>query len=332
MKFEYSMYELFPKGSLKSETIVEPRRGALLKVEWNSEKIGYADLHPWPEFGDPELEEHLSELRNRKLTNLVEQAIWLASLDAKCRLEKVNIYDQQKILRNNGILTAASETSVERLDPFVVEGFQKVKIKVGYDLQSEVEMLNRAALTHSQLKFRLDFNSRLTGPSFEKFVKRLTPPAQRMVEYVEDPFPYHPELWKEARSLLPLAIDWELRHIPVDQERPVEADVLVVKPTHQDVNARLEQCQRWGRQMVITSHMGHPLGVMQCQAIAQDFAKRFPEIMLDPGCLTFDLYEPTVFNKELNVQGPFVRRVAGWGIGFDLLLKGQQWNRLKTQV
>jgi O-succinylbenzoate synthase len=217
------------------------------------------------------------------------------------------------------------------LDPLVKAGFQKVKVKVGVEMEPEIEMLNRAALTHD-VKIRLDFNSRLTWNTFESYMKGLTPAAKRMIEYLEDPFPYEKDLWKEARQILPLAADWALRDIPLNQEEPIQADVLVIKPTHEDVNGRIEQCQKWGCKMVVTSNMGHPVGVMQCNYIAQDLAKRFAKMMLDPGCLTFDQFEPTEFNSVLNVTGPFVKRVAGWGIGFDFVLKSQKWNSLKSQV
>ncbi len=330
MKFYYSLYELMPKKLGPKDQTPVARKGALLKIEWSDGKIGYADLHPWVEFGDLDLEQHLSELRHMRLTPLVEQAIWLASIDAKARKEKVNLYDNQLVLKNNGLLMKLKQASVEVLDPYVDAGFSKLKIKVGLDSIHEIEIINRAALTHN-LKLRLDFNNRLTWSSFEKYINALTPQAKRQIEYFEDPFPYDANMWKEARQIIPLAIDWELKKIPIDQKDSIEADVLIIKPTHDDVNARVEQCVRWEKKMTITSHMGHPLGVMQCAYVAQDLAKRFPKMMLDPGCLTFDVFEPNEFSNLLNFQGPFIKKVGGWGIGFDFILKSQKWNLLKAQ-
>jgi o-succinylbenzoate synthase len=330
MKFYYALYELTPKKLKPKDPPPVPRKGALLKVEWSDDKIGYADIHPWPEFGDADIEEQLSQLRQMKLTPLAEQAIWLASIDAKARQDKKNIYDNQNLLRNNGLLLRINPSTVELFDPLVKQGFTVVKVKVGYELQDEIDMMNRASLTHN-VKIRMDFNSRLSWSSFEKYVNGLTPAAKRQIEYFEDPFPYNAELWKEARQIMPLAIDWELSKIPLDQVEPVEADILVIKPTHDDVYARVEQCQKWNKKMTVTSHMGHPLGVMQCAYVAQDLAKKYPKMMLDPGCLTFDIFEPTEFSSLLNVQGPFIKKVGGWGIGFDFILKSQKWNLLKTQ-
>ncbi len=330
MKFYYTLYDLLPKRIRPKDPDPKPHRGALLKIEWSDDKIGYADLHPWPEYGDLELEEHLAQLRSMRLTPLVEQAIWLASLDAKARQEKRNIYENQPLLKNNALLMKINPHTVELFDPLVKAGFSRVKIKAGMEMDEEVELINRASLTHD-MKIRIDFNSRLTWSAFEKYVGRLSQNAKRQIEYIEDPFPYDAAMWKEARQIIPLAIDWELKKIPLNQQQPVEADVLVVKPTHEDVNGRIEQCLNWNKKMTITSHMGHPLGVLQCAYVAQDLSKRYPNMMNDPGCLTFDVYEPNEFNSLLNIQGPFIKKVGGWGIGFDFVLKSQKWNLLKTQ-
>lgn len=330
MKFYYSLYELQPKKFRPKDPLPPVRKGAILKVEWNDEQIGYADLHPWPEFGDLELESQLAELRQMRLTPLVEQAIWLASIDAKGRKDRKNTFDNQSMMKNNALLLRINPYTVELLDPLVKQGFTKVKFKVGENIEDEIGLVNRVANTH-QMIMRLDFNSRLTWASFQKFVDGLSPTAKRQIEYVEDPFPYNPEQWSKARKLVPMAIDWELKRVPHNQKELIEADVLVLKPTHDDVNVRVDQALRCNARMTVTSHMGHPLGVMQCMQVAQDLQSRYPNYVLDPGCMTFDVYEPTEYHSLLNIQGPYIRKVGGWGIGFDFVLKSQKWNQLRTR-
>ena len=131
--------------------------------------------------------------------------------------------------------------------------------------------------------------------------------------------------WKKARELVPLALDWGLEKINLKQDTPPEANVLIIKPMRDDVDKRIAQALKWNMKATVTSHMGHPFGVLQCMQVAQDLHKKHPNLMLDPGCLTFDVFQPTEFHSHLNVQGPFIRKVAGWGVGFDLLLKGQKW-------
>ena len=261
---------------------------------------------------------------------MVEQSIWLASVDAVGRKEQRNLYDNHTLLKNNALLLKVNPHTVELLDPLVQSGFSSVKIKVGESLADEIDFINRVARTH-QMRLRLDFNCRLTLSSFQKFVDGLSPAAKRQIEYVEDPFPYAAESWAQAQKLLPLGIDWELSKIPIDQTEPVAADVLIVKPTHQDVNARVEQALRWGRKITVTSHMGHPLGVMQCAHIAQLLHKKYPNSLLEPGCMTFDVFEPTEFHSLLNLHGPYIKKVGGWGIGFDFVLKSQKWNLLRVR-
>lgn len=329
MKIFYALYELKPISHESKAFSLPVRNGALLKIQWTDQKIGYADLHPWPELGDPTLEEHLSSLREFKLTEMTEQAIWLASLDAQGRQDKVNIFDNQILLRNNAIVNRVGPHTVELLDPLIKKGFSTAKLKVGISIDEEVQMINRMANTHN-LKLRLDFNSRLTWKTFSQYILGLTPTAKKLIEYVEDPFPYDAELWKEARQIVPLAIDWELRKISKDLNQPIEADVFVLKPTHQDIQVRLAQAEKWNKFITVTSHMGHPLGVMQCLQVAQQLHKAQPNRMRDPGCMTFDVFEPTEFHSLLNIQGPYVRKVGGWGIGFDFILKGQKWNQLRS--
>ncbi|MFN8791413.1 MAG: enolase C-terminal domain-like protein [Bdellovibrionales bacterium] len=330
MKFFCSLYELQQKKLRAKDKALPPRKGAILRIEWSEDRVGYSDLHPWPELGDPDLESHLTELRQLRLTPMVEQAIWLASLDAVGRKEQRNIYDNQTLLKNNALLLKVNPHTVELLDPLAQAGYSSVKIKVGESLADEIEFINRAVRTH-QMRLRLDFNCRLTLPSFQKFVDGLSPAAKRQIEYVEDPFPYTEESWAQAQKLLPLAIDWELNRVPIDQENPVVADVLIVKPTHQDVNARVAQALRWGKKITVTSHMGHPLGVMQCAHVAQLLHKKYPNSLLEPGCMTFDVFEPTEFHSLLNLQGPYIKKVGGWGIGFDFVLKSQKWNLLRVR-
>lgn len=319
MKFFYSPYQLQPQD--KSA----PRSGALLKVVWNERKIGYADLHPWPELGDEPLAVQIEKLKQLKLTNLTEQCVWLASIDAKGRMEKRNLYDNQILLKNNAIITKLDNHTVELLDPVAKNGFSKVKIKVGVDPDEEIKLINRIAQTHT-IKLRLDFNNRLLSyAAFEKFINALSVSAKFQIDYVEDPFPYNEEAWKKARELAPLAIDWGLEKIDLRQDQHPQADVLIIKPMRDDVDKRMAQALKWNMKATVTSHMGHPLGVMQCAQVAQDLHVKHPNVMLDPGCLTFDIYQPTEFHFHLNLQGPYIRKVAGWGIGFDVLLKGQKW-------
>ena len=86
LKFFTASYELLPISH------PEPRRGALLKVEWNEKKVGYADIHPWPELGDKPIEQHIQGLAEGKISTLVEQAIWMAKKDAASAWKKKCIH------------------------------------------------------------------------------------------------------------------------------------------------------------------------------------------------------------------------------------------------
>jgi O-succinylbenzoate synthase len=77
-------YQLIPQGTVgvRGQTI---GRGALLKFQWNSDQIGYADCFPWPELGDATLDEQLASLKKREVTSLLERSITFAKVDAEAR-------------------------------------------------------------------------------------------------------------------------------------------------------------------------------------------------------------------------------------------------------
>lgn len=316
MKFFFAPYKLQVRDSSSA------REGALLKVEWSEEKIGYADLHPWPELGDESLTTQLDQLKKLKRTPLLEQAILLASRDADGRQKKINIYDDQPLLKNNALITSLNGKNFRSLSSLVDQGFTTFKIKAGLSVTDETKFINNLVETYP-VKLRLDFNNRLSSQDFEKYQSVLSAKAKEQIEYVEDPFFYESTKWQYTKKSLKLALDWNLNQVS-SYELP-EADVLIIKPTRDNVETRVAQAKKWGMKVTVTSHMGHPLGVMQCMQVAQSLHRDYPQIMNDPGCMTFDVYRSTEFHSDLNVEGPYIKKAKGYGIGFDVSLKGQKW-------
>ena len=67
MKIWISRYELTARVNLNARARSIVRRGALLCVG-----SGFADLHPWPELGDQDLDQQLSGLARGQRTPQVE--------------------------------------------------------------------------------------------------------------------------------------------------------------------------------------------------------------------------------------------------------------------
>lgn len=329
IKLSYSPYTLKPFSSLNAVSLPTAREGVLFKIEWDSDLTGYADLHPWPELGDLSLEEQLAALRAGKITPQMEQTIWLARRDADARALKRNLFDLGTPVRNNYLLTHAEDVKPGFLDPIKVDGFDTIKVKVGRDLQEEAEALIHIAA--AGFKIRLDFNAMANWQIYERFMKNLDSGVRANIEYVEDPFPYDPTAWLEARELAKIGIDNQYPKVRWDQFQQCPFDVIVLKPAKMDVDAVVTKCQEWNLKTTVTSYMDHPVGVAHALTVAMELKKQYGDMVLEAGCLTQRLYQMDAFSAELDTKGPFIRRVKGIGVGFDHLLENLPWYHIKLR-
>lgn len=192
----YSEYALRPRRALS--TIASPglRRGALIRVG-----NGFADVHPWPELGDVQLDEQLALLARGETTPLTTRSLAMARSDGEARARGVSLFD--------GLAIPASHWPGEDPPP----EFDTVKLK-------GIERIP------PRVRLRIDFNATLRPEEFLLIAEGL--PSDR-VDFVEDPCPYDPDVWAALREQtgLRLALD------RTNAEDGV--DVLVVKPAIQDV-------------------------------------------------------------------------------------------------
>ncbi len=327
MKISYSPYVLRPLSTPNAVTALKEREGALLQIGWPDGRLGYADLHPWPELGDAPLDEQLTGLRNGKISAQAEQSIWLAHRDADLRQQKKSIFDSALKLKNNFVVTNCAEVDIEQLESLRSKGFTCLKIKVGRNLQVESEFINQAAARDFLL--RLDFNGVGRWQIFERFMSRLEQMAFSRIEYVEDPFPFDDGAWAEARQLVPIALDNQFSRVVWKTFKRKPFDVLVIKPAKIDVERAIELCKTYSLKATVTSYMDHPVGVMHALGVAMALKKNHGKMMLEPGCLTHLLYESDLFSKEIVFIGPSILKVPGTGVGFDALLEGLKWHPIK---
>ncbi|UOE99909.1 o-succinylbenzoate synthase MenC [Bdellovibrio reynosensis] len=329
IKIFYSPYTLKPVQSLNAVSSSNGREGLLLKISWNEQVTGYADLHPWPELGDPPLEDQMSALRDGKMTAQIEQAFWLARRDGLARKDRKNLFDSGEKIRNNFLLSDFKTLKPGFLDGLKKENFTTIKIKVGRDLDEEADVL--AHVTAAGLKIRLDFNGVGNWQIFEKFIGNLNPRIRLAIDYVEDPFAYDTDAWMEAKKLTKIAVDNQYDKVPWDKLKEVPFNVVVIKPAKMDVDKAIERVLKWNLGASVTSYMDHPVGVVHAAAIASELKKKHGDIILEAGCLTHRLYQMDSFAAELSTQGPFLLKPKGTGIGFDRLLESLPWHQLKMR-
>lgn len=227
MRIWFHRYQLTPRRALSSVARPGPREGALLRVG-----EGFADLHPWPEFGDEPLDRQLAMLASGELMPLLRASLHLARLDREARERGRSLFD--------GLTIPLSHWP--GADP--PAGFDTVKLKNASSIPADVRV-------------RIDFNATLTPQEFVRLAGEL--PRER-IDFIEDPVSYDPAEWRSLRAHTGLRLALDLAW---SGEQPHSSfDVLVHKP------ARVVEWPDFNGEIVVTSAMDHPVGQFGAALIA----------------------------------------------------------------
>ena len=315
-------------GSDPARAARGPRRGALIKVEFDQGDTGYADLHPWEEFGHPPLETHLASLTSERPTHLASLALRHARTDAAARRAGLSLFEGLPEVRSHALFTDWTTAPRATFEQCAGEGYTAAKLKIGRDPEGEAKALNR--LADLRLRWRLDANASLTtgGEPIEVFHTTLLPSIRRNIEFLEDPFPYSASAWSAftERENVPLAIDWELPSSPPPWPG---AQILVIKPSSQDAFPLALAAAHAGMELVVTHSMDHPLGQSVALWTAMRLRQRHGELLRDGGLQAVDLYAPNKFSDQIQTCGPQTIPPPGTGFGFDELLAKLPWTLLE---
>ena len=333
-------YTLQP-GSDPTRAARGPRQGALLRVEFDDNSIGYADLHPWEEFRHAPLTDHLASLRTDQPTPLANLALRHARTDAAARRAGLSLFDGLPEVRSHALFTDWVAAPRSAFEQCASEGYAAAKLKIGRDPQREAEALN--ALGELPLRWRLDANAqgrderparpldpvRTSGPLVPtQFLARLPADTRANIEFLEDPMPYDGAAWSELaeREKIPLALDWELPATPPPWPG---AQILVIKPASQDAFPLALAAAHSGMQIVVTHSMDHPLGQSVALWTAMRLRQRHGDVVLDGGLQANGLYQPDTFSEQIQTRGPQTAPPPGTGFGFDQLLERIPWKSLR---
>ncbi|MDB6132699.1 MAG: O-succinylbenzoate--CoA ligase [Verrucomicrobiales bacterium] len=296
---------------------------------------GYGCLHPWPELGDEPLSHQWDALHGRRpSTRLVRRALECCRLDGEARREGRFLFENLRVPESHATFLpglvgkregagegngGAGAGTAELFRQWRREGFTIVKLKGNRGWQPLLETMEAAM--EAGLRVRLDFNAVLTALEFQEFAGAAAARGLGgIVDFVEDPVPYDPEVWRRLADSTGwrLALDW----LP---EGAVEADgftVRVLKPAVEAVSDRnRDRNLDPGVPVVFTSAMDHPVG----QLFAAWEAARFEGAQLEAGLLTHRLFEADAFTEMLGSAGPVLRLPGGTGLGFDRLLESLPW-------
>ena len=330
MKIHFSPYEINPLAPLNNFSLGQKRLGALLRVEFEKDLVGYGDVHPWTELGDAPLAEQLGGLYKGELTDLTRKSIGFAGMDAKARKEGVGLLSGVEIPESHVLVLEPNFLKPEHITALSQRGYRFAKLKMGVNLQEEVSHLNKLASLDWNLKnnqtflLRLDFN---TKPSFEefekKFLSKINDKLKSRIDFIEDPCPYNPKHWQEI-----LDQGFTLTYDRKDQGLPISglvADIIVYKPAVEEGTEILEYCKLHEKKMFVTSYMDHSVGQMFAAVEAARYQQEEPQLFYGAGLLSHLVYEKEEFCEQFKMQGPRFVPPSGVGIGFDELLKKRSW-------
>lgn len=302
MRIAHSPYTLRPRAG------GPPREGVLLRVDFGDGRLGYADCHPWPEFGDLPWPDQIASLREGRKTPLLTRSLALARADAEARSEGKSLFEGRRIPRSH-LSIPWGEAELERAKE---EGYDLVKIKPGGRSPEAFKAL-APRFRDLGLRLRLDFNERLSFEEVIDFLERLGGDLS-WIDWIEDPCPYDPRRWNELRKRCQVALDFA---------RPTEPsyDVVVVKPAVQDLAGVVERSSK----VAVTSYLDHPVG----QLGAAWVAATAPIPLLTCGLATHPVYEENRFSRRLRVENARLVPPEGTGIGFDEELAALSWAEIR---
>lgn len=324
VKVNFSKYQLLWEGNHHKP----PREGALLRVLQKDGNFGYADCHPWTEFGDVPLSDQLNRLAGGKKTPLTNRSLLFAQIDGQARSERKHLFHGLTLPQNHYHISAVSLLSEALLDRLASDGFNLIKIKVGVDFQDDYAILKNFSrqLRTNRLKLRLDFNSKLNEKEFLAFLKQ-SAPYHDVIDLFEDPFPYDPLCWQEIREQQKIKLACDLCSL-LALKHPHSCDFLVVKPAIQDIAPFLAD-ELKGRRLILTSYLDHPMGQLAGLYVAATVIKNNHEILSECGFLTHHAYQPTSFSESFTHKGSrLIPSMQGYGFGYDTFLENLNWSPL----
>ena len=320
-EIDFCLYSFVNQSGRKSE-------GLLLRAKIN-DCTGFACVHSWPHLGDPTLDELLQELKDKSFKHpLLARAAENLNVDAAARKQNKPLLGNIH-LKSHLQVNFETDLSLESIESFKACGFKSLKIKISKDHASAVENLKRLERHLGDLKLRLDFNSQLSATTFKSFLKSLGQNLLDSIDFMEDPFPLDIE-WEEIQKefKIRLAVDFE-KH-KARNSRLLECfDVLVLKPSCDDLPNWIDFAHHNMKRVVFTSYMQHPLGQAFDLLWAQKYFTEHPLLCDDVGFLNcevqpfnnaYSLYDSQ--NSMIHIQ------LQTKGIGFDEALAKETWQKL----
>lgn len=312
MKIWFSPYSLTAEAPCSH---LSPRDGFLLKVEFASSLVGFADLHPIPEFGDPDLISLLRSVDRPQLPRLVSVALSRARQDAEARAEKRSLFADFEIPLSHALIMEPLNLPGSWIEDKIRQGFKYFKVKMGKNLQEESKWLLQQP---REIFWRIDFNNRLDFFTYKSWYESIR--HQLQIDFIEDP--YQPlDLNTESLGLLALDLGLGAAVNPL-------AEVFVLKPARQAADEIRTLLESSSQRIVFTHALDHPLGQALALQVAAENYWRYPHKREVGGFQSQIFYDEDVPMDWIKYEGPqsFIKKDIG--LGLTEYLHDLAWERL----
>lgn len=313
MKIFTHSYFLTPLSALNAKVSQNFRKGLLICVEDQAGVRGYADLHPWPELGDNDLDSVGMQ------HPLFQAAISNAQADLVARSANTSLLEGADKIFSHFLCSDINSKNIESRLKSLEQSqscYSKIKVKCGSDLEAELLFLEKC-LDLFAGEIRLDFNSSLTATEYRKFIARFSDNLQKRIEFIEDPCRFDAGQWHELHQIIPLACDFPQIENLTLSKWPFA--YRIVKPSRMKPES-IDFWKNAGINIVVTSSMSHGLDILQSLAVAL----KFPDQV--HGLQTFDLYQRDEISSSFSVLGPYIKGIQiNKGLGYASELERLEW-------
>jgi len=204
-----------------------PKRDGLILRYGLAAPYLWSEASPLPGFST----ESLDDILTAPLSSIPESLPSLRFALDGLRFQQSGLPERFSEVPVNALIPSGDIPSMRSAaDAAIAAGYRTLKVKIGRDIESELEFLSTLAALHPHLRFRLDANARFTLRQATDLLPRL---ASVNPEYLEQPVASTDDLIALARhSPIPIAADESVR-TPDDAKRLL-ADgavrVLILKP------------------------------------------------------------------------------------------------------
>jgi O-succinylbenzoate synthase len=318
---QYFPYAIRSQGPRNAHDQISHQNGVLLKIE-----NGYACLHPHPALGEPSLDDLIEDIKsNKPKFNLSLKALACAAIDGNARSLKKSLFEDSEIPKSHFLLSCTElnqNTLEKKISSLKSLAFNKIKIKLNSNLDENYLILDKLSRYAKDFKWRLDFNESLNKRSFQEFIQNLSADHMDHIDFIEDPFPYHPNEWALMESHYPIKLAKDFN----SSLDPKGYSFIIHKSARDNPAITLELAKKFGKKVVVTHNMDHPLGVLYA---AYEASKLSKEISLEEcGLLWPEFFSYPDGTAPLSQDGPVLRKATGHGLGLDDYLKNLNWKNL----